>query len=37
MNTIRVAAISTELAEAVRKNAKDPQFGFPVYTAEAGE
>ncbi len=37
MNTIRVAAISTELAEAVRKNTKDPQFGFPVYTAEAGE
>ena len=37
MNTLRVVAISTELAEAVRKNTKDPQFGFPVHTAEAGE
>jgi hypothetical protein len=37
MNKIRVVAISTELAEAVRKNANDPQFGFPVYTAEAGD
>ena len=37
MNSIRIVAIPSELAEAVRKNAKDPQFGFPVYTAEVGE
>lgn len=35
MNSLRAVAIPTELAEAVRKNAKDPQFGFPVHTADA--
>jgi Protein of unknown function (DUF1203) len=36
VNSLRVVAIPTELAEAVRKNATDPQFGFPVHTAGAG-
>jgi hypothetical protein len=36
MSSIRVVAISTALAESVRKKGKDPQFGFPVYTAPAG-
>jgi hypothetical protein len=37
MSGIRVVAIPTEFAEIVRKNATDPQFGFPVYIAPAGE
>lgn len=37
MSSIRVVAIPTELAQAVRQKATDPQFGFPVYTAAAGE
>jgi hypothetical protein len=37
MNSIRVVAISTNLADAIRKNPNDPQFGFPVHTAPAGE
>jgi hypothetical protein len=37
MSGIRVVAIPTELAEIVRERTKDPQFGFPVYTAPAGE
>jgi hypothetical protein len=37
MNSIRVVAISTDLADTIRKNSTDPQFGFPVHTAPAGE
>jgi hypothetical protein len=37
MLSIRVVAIPTELAERVRKEAKDPRFGFPAHTAAAGE
>ena len=37
MSTIRVMAIPSKLAEAVRKEKTDPQFGFPVYSAPAGE
>jgi hypothetical protein len=37
MNSIRVVAISTNLADTIRKNSTDPQFGFPVHTAPAGE
>jgi hypothetical protein len=37
MNAIRVVAIPTELAETVRRSKTDPQFGFPVYTAPAGD
>ena len=37
MNSIRVVAISTNLADAIRRNRNDPQFGFPVHTAPAGE
>jgi hypothetical protein len=36
MSSIRVMAISTALAESVRKKPTDPQFGFPVHTAPAG-
>ncbi len=32
MATIRVLAISSELAESVRKTKKDPRYGFPAYT-----
>jgi len=32
---LRVVAIATELAEIVRQKTTDPQFGFPVYTAQA--
>ena len=32
MKAIRVVAIPTEIAEAVRRTMKDPQFGFPAYT-----
>ena len=37
MSLIRVVAITTKLAEAVRTEKTDPQFGFPVYSAPAGE
>jgi hypothetical protein len=37
MNSIRVVAISTYLADAIRKNPNDPQFGFPVHTEPAAE
>ena len=37
MSLIRVVAIPTKLAEAVRREKTDPQFGFPVYSAPAGE
>jgi uncharacterized protein DUF1203 len=37
MPSIRVIAISTNLADAVRKNTSDPQLGFPVHIAPAGE
>lgn len=37
MSLIRVVAIPTKLAEAVRREKTDPQFGFPVYSATAGE
>ena len=36
MSLIRVVAIPTKLAEAVRREKTDPQFGFPVYAAPAG-
>lgn len=37
MSSIRVVAIPTELAETVRREARDPEFGFPAHTAIAGE
>ena len=37
MNSIRTMAIPTELADTIRKNPTDPQFGFPVHVAPAGE
>jgi hypothetical protein len=37
MRSIRVVAIATELAETVRKETRDPRFGFPAHTAVAGE
>jgi hypothetical protein len=37
MSGIRVVPIPTELAEILRTRTTDPQFGFPVYTAPAGE
>ena len=37
MAAIRAIAISTELADVVRKTKKDPRYGFPAYTdASAG-
>lgn len=36
MNSIRAVAIPTKLAELIRKNPTDPQFGFPVHIAPAG-
>jgi hypothetical protein len=36
MHSIRVVAIPTNLADTIRKNSTDPQFGFPVHTAPAG-
>jgi hypothetical protein len=35
MIPIRVIAISTEIAESVRKTMKDPRYGFPAYTEVA--
>jgi hypothetical protein len=32
MIAMRVVAMSTEIAESVRKTMKDPQYGFPAYT-----
>ena len=37
MIPIRVAAIPTEVAEAVRATNKDPHYGFPAYTASIKE
>ena len=37
MSLVRVMAIPTKLAEVVRREKTDPQFGFPVYSAPAGE
>lgn len=37
MSLIRVVAIPTKLADAVRREKTDPQFGFPVYSGPAGE
>src|ERR1700722_13102580 len=36
MSLIRVVAIPTKLAEAVRREKTDPQFGFPIYSGPAG-
>ena len=35
MIPIRVIPISTDIADAVRKTAKDPHFGFPAFTEVA--
>ena len=35
MIPIRVIAISTDIAESVRKTMKDPRYGFPAYTEVA--
>ena len=35
MIPIRVIAISTAIAESVRKTMKDPRYGFPAYTEVA--
>jgi hypothetical protein len=37
MDSIRTVAIPTELADTIRKSSTDPQFGFPVHVAPAGE
>ena len=37
MIPIRVVAIPTEIAEAVRRTQKDPQYGHPAHTGIAGE
>jgi hypothetical protein len=37
MIPIRVVAISTEIAEAVRSKHKDPRYGHPAHTEIAGE
>jgi hypothetical protein len=37
MIPIRVIAISTEIAESVRRTNKDPHFGHPAHTEIAGE
>ena len=37
MNSIRTVAIPTKLADTIRKKSTDPQFGFPVHLAPAGE
>ena len=37
MISIRVIAIPTEVAEAVRRTGKDPHYGHPASTAVAGE
>lgn len=37
MIPIRVVAIPTEIAEAVRSTHKDPHYGHPAHTAIAGE
>jgi Protein of unknown function (DUF1203) len=37
MIPIRVVAISTEIADAVRRTHKDPHYGHPAHTKVAGE
>lgn len=37
MTSIRVVAIPTEVAEAVRATHKDPHYGFPAYTTTIKE
>jgi hypothetical protein len=37
MIRIRIVAIPTEIADAVRRTRKDPHYGHPTYTAVAGE
>lgn len=37
MIPIRVIAIATEIAEAVRRTGKDPHYGHPTHTEVAGE
>jgi Protein of unknown function (DUF1203) len=37
MIPIRVVAIATEIADAVRNTHKDPHYGHPAHTAIAGE
>jgi hypothetical protein len=37
MSPIRVVAIPTEIANAVRRAHKDPHYGHPAHTAVAGE
>jgi hypothetical protein len=37
MIPIRIIAIPTEIADAVRSTHKDPHYGHPAYTAVAGE
>ena len=37
MIPIRVVAISTEIADAVRRTHKDPHYGHPAHTSIAGE
>jgi Protein of unknown function (DUF1203) len=35
MTPIRVVAVSTDIAESVRRTMKDPHYGFPAYTGVA--
>ncbi len=37
MIPIRIVAISTEIADAVRRTHKDPHYGHPAHTEMAGE
>jgi len=37
MNLLRVVAIPTEVAQAVRSTMKDPQYGFPAHSRVAAE
>jgi hypothetical protein len=37
MIPIRVVAMPTKIAESVRQNQQDPQYGFPAYTSVAKE
>lgn len=37
MSAMRIVAVETTVADAVRKNGRDARFGFPAFTESAGE
>ena len=37
MSAMRIVAVETAVADAVRRDGKDARFGFPVFTGNAGE